>query len=307
MTSEWQYWSASSHSLFLADVKLPSFMKSLRRASEHIIFRDFFAASFYHCPPIPFVWSSPALFVFLSLSHLFFPSEYALHSSEMSLSCFGPQSELFWRLCKWQCLAFQMSHHHSREWISGDLHFVLSQDAKVDLIASLLSAAKHSAAEFVTSEDSLRCSGLEASVMSLICSLTWHILQRGQKSFWLAWFYSPHSKVPWLFTAHPQVSRRRSKGLASQALNSDNLIGILLIRAALPLVSGLGATTVCLEPWESYSWTKHGPGHQDRPSVGRRSGGGSQGGVPGLIDFTLVTAKVRSLIICLALWKDSHV
>lgn len=92
MTSEWQYWSASSHSLFLADVKLPSFMKSLRRASEHIIFRDFFAASFYHCPPIPFVWSSPALFVFLSLSHLFFPSEYALHSSEMSLSCFGPQS-----------------------------------------------------------------------------------------------------------------------------------------------------------------------------------------------------------------------
>ena len=41
MTSEWQYWSASSHSLFLADVKLPSFMKSLRRASEHIIFRDF--------------------------------------------------------------------------------------------------------------------------------------------------------------------------------------------------------------------------------------------------------------------------
>lgn len=220
----------------------------------------------------------------------------------------GPSRlELFWRLCKWQCLAFQMSHHHSREWISGDLHFVLSQDAKVDLIASLLSAAKHSAAEFVTSEDSLRCSGLEASVMSLICSLTWHILQRGQKSFWLAWFYSPHSKVPWLFTAHPQVSRRRSKGLASQALNSDNLIGILLIRAALPLVSGLGATTVCLEPWESYSWTKHGPGHQDRPSVGRRSGGGSQGGVPGLIDFTLVTAKVRSLIICLALWKDSHV
>lgn len=68
---------------------------------------------------------------------------------------------LFWRLCKWQCLAFQMSHHHSRGWISGDLPFVLSQDAKVDLVASLLSAAKHSAAEFVTSEDSPRCSGLE--------------------------------------------------------------------------------------------------------------------------------------------------
>lgn len=149
--------------------------------------------------------------------------------------------------------------------------------------------------------------------MSLICSLTWHILQRGQKSFWLAWFYSPPSKVPWLFpvkpvkAAHPQVSRRRSKGLAPQALNSDNLIGILLIRAALPMVSGLGATTVHLEPWESYSWTKHGPGHEDRPSVGRRSGGGGWGGLPSLIDFTLVTAQVRSLIICLALWKDSLV
>ena len=123
---------------------------------------EIFAASFYHCPPIPFVWSSPALFVFLSLSHLFFPSEYALHSSEMSFHVLGPcRLGLFWCLCKWQCLAFQMSQHHSREWISGDLHFVLSQDAKVDLVASLLSAARHSAAEFVTSEDSPRCSGLE--------------------------------------------------------------------------------------------------------------------------------------------------
>ena len=34
---------------------------------------EILAASFYHCLPIPFVWSSPALFVFLSLSHLFFP------------------------------------------------------------------------------------------------------------------------------------------------------------------------------------------------------------------------------------------
>ena len=42
---------------------------------------EIFTASFYHCPPIPFVWSSPALFVFLSLSHLFFPN-----SSPESLS-----------------------------------------------------------------------------------------------------------------------------------------------------------------------------------------------------------------------------
>ena len=34
---------------------------------------------------------------------------------------------------------------------------------------------------------------------------------------------------------------------------------------------------------------------------------GASGGVPGLIDFTLVTAQVGSLIICLALWKDSHI
>ena len=34
---------------------------------------------------------------------------------------------------------------------------------------------------------------------------------------------------------------------------------------------------------------------------------GAAGGVPGLIDFTLVTAQVGSLVICLTLWKDSHI